>query len=159
MIAPASGLRAGTVLAPIPQTPHFGPGVAVTPTGFVIAWQGYGPGDDQGIFAQRFSFPDPQIGSLTASESIVKAGASLTLTASNVTDSNPGGVITKVTFYYFFDSSGAQQILGYGTPNGTGDWTLTFTVNLPRGTYTLFAQAEDSFGILSDPLGVFITVK
>jgi hypothetical protein len=36
------------------------PGLAVTGSGsFVVAWNGYGPGDDLGIFAQRF---EPMVG-------------------------------------------------------------------------------------------------
>jgi hypothetical protein len=45
------------------------------------------------------------------------------------------------------------MLLGYGTQTSTGTWTFTFsTTGLTAGTYTCFAQAEDSFGVLSDPL-------
>jgi len=49
--------------------------------------------------------------------------------------------------FYATDSTGNQYLLGYGT-NNTGVWTLTFTVNLAPGSYTLFAEATDSDGIL-----------
>src|SRR5262249_28599335 len=39
---------------------------------------------------------------------------------------------------------GADTLLGYATQTSSGVWTFTFTVNLAPGTYTLFAQAEDS---------------
>jgi hypothetical protein len=87
------------------------------------------------------------IGSFTASPNAVTAGRSLTLTASNIV--MPGASITQVSFYYF-DSSGAKHVLGNGTPTSTGVWTLTMTVNLTPGTYTLYAQAEDSLGLFSD---------
>jgi probable HAF family extracellular repeat protein len=98
-----------------------------------------------------------QIGSFTASSDPVTSGSKLTLTASNITDATPGATITQVAFYYF-DGSGTKHVLGYGTPSGTGAWTLTFTVNLGPGIYTLDAQAQDSSGSLSDPLTLTLTV-
>ena len=98
-----------------------------------------------------------QIGSFTASSDPVTSGSKLTLTASNITDATPGATITQVAFYYF-DGSGTKQVLGDGTPSGTGAWTLTFTVNLGPGIYTLDAQAQDSSGSLSDPLTLTLTV-
>jgi len=100
----------------------------------------------------------PQIGSFTASSTSVRSGASLTLTASNITDGNPNTTITQVTFYYL-NSSGNEVILGYGTQTSPGVWTLKFTVDLASGTYTLFAQAEDSAGIFSEPFALTLTVK
>jgi uncharacterized delta-60 repeat protein len=82
----------------------------------------------------RFLAAGPEIGSFTAltnsvSTNSVTAGSSLTLTASNITDANPGTAITQVAFYYF-DSSGTQQSLGNITQSSPGVWTLTFTLNL-----------------------------
>jgi uncharacterized delta-60 repeat protein len=88
----------------------------------------------------------PQIGSFTASASAVTAGSSLTLTASNITDGNPGATVTQVDFYAT-DSSGNRNFLGYGT-NNNGVWTLAFTVSLAPGSYTLFAEATDSLDVL-----------
>jgi hypothetical protein len=143
---------------------QFGPGVTATGNGaFVVAWQGNGPGDNQGIFAQRFT-PGPQIGSLTESASSVKAGSSVTFTASNLTDPNPGGSITQVAIYV--DTTGDKQLevgtdalLGYAILNSNGTWTFTFsTAGWAPGTYTLFAQAEDSLGVFSDPSALILTV-
>ncbi len=65
-------------------------------------------------------------------------GTTTTLTASNITDGNPDAAITQVTFYYL-DSSGNQQVLGYGTQTTTRVWTLNYTVALSSGTYTIYA--------------------
>jgi hypothetical protein len=105
----------------------------------------------------RYGPSAAQIGSFTASPDPVTAGTSVTLTASNITLADPSSTITQVAFYYV-DSSGNQQLLGYGT-NTNGTWTLTFTVNLSAGGYTLYAQATDSDGILGDPLGLTLTVQ
>jgi hypothetical protein len=47
--------------------------------------------------------------------------------------------------------NGTNTLLGYGTQSSAGVWTFTFTVNLAPGTYTLYAQAEDNYGIFGDP--------
>lgn len=99
----------------------------------------------------------PQIGTFTASSTSVKPGGSLTLTASNITDGNANTSITQLTFYYL-NSSGNEVILGYGTQTSPGVWTVTFTVNLAAGSYTLFAQAEDSDDIFSEPFALTLTV-
>jgi hypothetical protein len=96
------------------------------------------------------------IGSFTASANPVTAGSSLTLTASNIV--MPGTSITQVSFYYF-DSTGAQHVLGNATQSSTGVWTLTMTVNLTPGTYTLYAQAQDSSGLFCDPMTLPLTVQ
>jgi uncharacterized delta-60 repeat protein len=102
--------------------------------------------------------PVPVIGSFTASSYTVTAGTSVTLTASNITDANPGATITQVTFYYY-DSTGTLQILGYGTQT-SGTWTFTFsTSGLSSGSYTLYAQAEDNYGVFGDPFALTLTVQ
>jgi uncharacterized delta-60 repeat protein len=106
----------------------------------------------------RFLGSAPQVGSFTASPNPVTAGSSTTLTASNLTDGNPNNSITQVAFYYY-DSTGTKQVLGYGTSDGLGNWTLSFTVSLPPGTYTLYAQAQDSYGVFGDPLALTLTVQ
>jgi sugar lactone lactonase YvrE len=121
-------------------------GIAATGKGtFVLAWVGNGAGDSNGIFLQRFA-GGPQIGSITESASTVTGGSALTLSASNFTDPNAGATITQVAFYAT-DSTGNQYLLGYGT-NSNGVCTSTFAVNLAPGTYTLFAEATDSDGVL-----------
>jgi hypothetical protein len=37
-------------------------------------------------------------------------------------------------------------------------WTLTAKVNLAPGTYTVYAQAEDSSGLFGDPATLTLTV-
>src|SRR5262249_22549654 len=106
----------------------------------------------------RFLAAGPQISSFTASPNPVTAGSSVTLTASNITDEIPSASITQVAFYYM-DTSGNQQLLGYGTQTSPGVWTFTFTVNLTSATYTLFAQAEDSYGIFGDPVAITLSVN
>jgi hypothetical protein len=100
----------------------------------------------------------PQIGSFTASSNPVTEGSSLTLTASNISDGTPGATITQVSFYYF-DSNGAKHVLGNGTQTSTGVWTLTVKANLARATYTLYAQAEDSSNLFSDPVALTLTIQ
>jgi uncharacterized delta-60 repeat protein len=100
----------------------------------------------------------PHIGSFTANPNPVTAGSNTTLTASNLTDADPGATITQVTFYYF-DSTGTKQVLGYGTQTSPGVWTLSYTVNLASGTYTIYAQAEDSYGVFGDPFALTLTVQ
>jgi hypothetical protein len=105
--------------------------------------------------------PAPQIRSFTASPNPVTAGGSVTLTASNLTDTNPGATITQVAFSYI-DNSGSQHLLGYAAQTSPGVWTLSFspsTFSLTSGTYTLLAQAEDSYGVFSDPFALTLTVQ
>jgi probable HAF family extracellular repeat protein len=39
-----------------------------------------------------------------------------------------------------------------------GIWTLTFTINLAPGTYTVYAQAEDNYGVFGDPVSIPLPV-
>jgi uncharacterized delta-60 repeat protein len=104
------------------------------------------------------SSPSPvHVASLTASSTTVAAGSPLTLTAGGITTTNAGATITRVAFYCV-DSTGAERFLGYGTHNADGTWTLTFTVNLAPGSYTLLALAVDSIGAVSDPFFLALDV-
>jgi hypothetical protein len=51
-------------------------------------------------------------------------------------------------------------LIGYGKQSSPGVWTLKFTTpaDWSVGTYTLSAQAEDSFGVLGDPLSLNLQV-
>jgi len=130
-----SGAVHGYLLTPISVKPQLGP---LTASGILAA--------------------GPQIGSFTASLNPVAAGSSVTVTASNITDEIPSATITQVAFYYI-DTSGIQQLLGYGAQTSTGVWTLTFTVNLPSTSYALLAQAEDSYSVFGDPVAITLTVS
>jgi uncharacterized delta-60 repeat protein len=138
-------------------------GVALEPDGRIVV---AGPGLIGGgtnFALVRFLATGPQIGSFTASSNPVTAGSPLTLIASNIIDLNPGATITQVAFYVDSNRDGklqpaADQLLGYATQTSPGVWTFTFTVNLAPGTYTLFAQAEDSFGVFGDPFAITATV-
>jgi len=98
-----------------------------------------------------------QVGSFTASATTVAVGSPVTLTAGGITTTNAGATITQVAFYSV-DSFGTEQLLGYGTANANGTWTLTFTVNLAPGSYTLLALAVDSTGAVSDPFALSLNV-
>lgn len=104
----------------------------------------------------------PVIGSFTTNSYPVTAGSPVTLTAANVQALNPGSTITQVAFYADGNGDGvltsADTLLGYGTQAGTGTWTFTFTFPT-SGTYKLFAQAKDSYGVLSDPLALELQVQ
>lgn len=132
--------------------------MALEPDGrIVVAGTG---GNTSGLttFVARFLATGPQIGSFMASPNLVTSGGSTTLTASGITDGNPSSTITQVTFYYI-DSSGTKPVLGQFTQTSPGVWTLNFTVGLASGTYTLYAQAQDNFGVLGDPLGLTLQVS
>jgi uncharacterized delta-60 repeat protein len=133
-------------------------GLALEPDGRIIVAGASYNGNNDSFSLARFLATGPQIGSFTASPNQVTAGSSTTLTASNITDGNPGSTITQVAFYYL-DSSGAKHVLGYGTQTSLGAWTFNFTVNLASGSYTIFAQAEDSYGVFGDPFALALQVS
>jgi uncharacterized delta-60 repeat protein len=111
-----------------------------------------------GVFAvARYLPSEPEVGSFTSSASTVTAGSSVTLTASNISDGNPGATVRQVAFYA--QVNGSNTLLGYGTQTSPGVWTFSFTVNLAPGTYTLFAQATDSYGVLGDMAALTLTVQ
>jgi hypothetical protein len=112
----------------------------------------------------RYLTAGPQVGSFTASPDPVSAGGSVTLTASNLTDGNPSSSITQVAFY--LDSNGdgklepgTDTLLGYATQTSPGMWTFSFTVSMPPGTDTLFARAEDNYGLFSNPFALTLIVQ
>jgi hypothetical protein len=93
----------------------------------------------------------------------VAAGSSLTLTASGITDANPNSTITQVAFSADSNNDGllepgTDMLLGYAAQTSPSVWMFTFTVNLSSGSYTLFAQAQDSYGVFGDPIMTGIQV-
>jgi uncharacterized delta-60 repeat protein len=139
------------------------PGAAVTieSNGDIVVAGG------SGTFAvARYLASQPQIGSFAATPNPVTAGSSVTVTASNITDANPNVTITQVAIYLDSNNDGTlepgtDQLLGYATQTSPGVWTLTNSsvFGLTAGTYTLFAQAEDSDGVLGDPIALTLTVQ
>jgi hypothetical protein len=96
--------------------------------------------------------------SLIANSNPITAGSSLTLTATNLAPATPGATIAQVSFFYF-DSNGAKHVLGNGIQTSTGVWTLIVKANLKPGTYTLWAQAQDSDGLFGSAASLTLTVQ
>jgi uncharacterized delta-60 repeat protein len=141
----------GTVL---PPPLSFLNALAIQPDGKIVVADGYE--------VARLLPGEPQIGSFKAT---TNAGGSVTLTAAGVTALNPGSSVAHVSFYVDSNGDGLLdagdlQLTGTVTQSG-GTWTLTFsttTAGLAPGNYTLFAQAQDSYGALSDPLSLSLLV-
>jgi hypothetical protein len=150
-------------------------GVVIQPDGNIVvagslatsgAATGFVPED---IMLARYGPSAAQIGLFTASPNPVTAGSNVTLTASTITLADPSSTITQVAFYLDSNHDGTLEttgtnpdtLLGYATQTSSGVWTFTFstsTSGLTAGTYKLFAQAEDSDGIFSDPLALNLQV-
>jgi uncharacterized delta-60 repeat protein len=135
-----------------------GGGVLIQPDGKIVTAGTIfaRPGKDDFALA-RYGPSAAQIGSFTASPNPVKAGSNVTLTASNITLADPTSTITQVAFYV--QLNGTNTLLGYGTQNSPGVWTLSYTVNLASGSYTFLAQALDSDGVLGDPVALSLQVQ
>jgi len=92
----------------------------------------------------------PVIGSLSDSPDPVAPGATLTLTASGVSD--PDGSVVSVAFYRDANTNGVGdpgELLGTDT-SSAGGWAWSGTVTWADGTYTYLAQATDD----GDPVAV-----
>jgi uncharacterized delta-60 repeat protein len=142
----------------------FANAVALQSNGDIVVAGDLTDGTKYNILVARFLASAPEVGSFTASPNAVPSGSSTTLTASNISDANPGATVTQVSFY--LDSSGdgklepgTDTLLGTGTPASPGVWTLNYTATLAPGSYTLFAQAQDSDGVLGDPLALTLQVS
>jgi uncharacterized delta-60 repeat protein len=150
----------GTTTTDFPSGITNAPAMAIQGDGKIVVagWTSPATGAYPEFTLVRYLPSGPQIGSFTASPNPVTSGSSLTLTASNITDANPSSSITQVTFYYF-DSSGNKVTLGTATTSSGGAWSVTFTVNLSAGSYTIYAQAEDNYGVFSSPDPLTLTVQ
>lgn len=126
-------------------------GMALEPDGRIVVAGRYLGRTTMGVAVARFLATGPEIGTLTAAQQ--SPGAFVTLTAGNIVDENPNCAITQVEFYYF-DSNGTKVTVG--TSYGQGGWTVTCL--LPAGTYRLYGQAEDSYGVFGDPTALDLQV-
>lgn len=137
--------------------------VALEPDGrIVVVGSAYTATGSYEFGLARFLVARPQISSFTAIPDPATAGL-VALTASGVVPLNPGSTVTDVAFYVDSNGDGVLDAgdapLGSGTQTGTGTWTCTFsTTGWASGSYTLFAQAEDSYGAFSDPLALTLQV-
>lgn len=90
----------------------------------------------------------PTIGTFAVSPSAIIPGASVTLTAGNVADSD--GSVQHVFFYLNTNTNTSwdtsDQLLGEGVLNLSGQWVLSnvSTAGLPTGTVRYFARAQDN---------------
>ena len=99
----------------------------------------------------------------------IASGTPVTLTAANVYAISSGTSVTQVAFYLDTNKDGILEpstdtLLGYGTPstipNAGHNYVLSMsTSNLASGTYTVFAQALDSAGVLSNPFAKTFTIQ
>ena len=76
---------------------------------------------------------------------------------------NPNAVIIQVAIYRESNGNGTldagDTLLGYAAPESGGTWTLTLdTDGWIIGDHTLYAQAEDSYDVLGDPLALALTL-
>jgi uncharacterized delta-60 repeat protein len=146
----------GLVQTTIGSAPSLAKGVTIQPDGRIVA---VGTINNELMIARYLA--GPEIGTFTASASTVTSGGNLTLTAANLSDGDPSGsgyaTITQVAFYAV-DQSGNRHLLGYGTNSG-GTWTLSGTIGLATGSYTLLAEATDSTGVIGDSSFLSLTVQ
>jgi uncharacterized delta-60 repeat protein len=153
-----SSFGTGGVVTTLIGASSGGHGVTLQPNGDILLAGSSSPAGGNSVFAvARYLPSEPDIGSFTASPNPVTSGTTTTLTASNITDANPGATITRVAFYIVIN--GTESLLGYGT-NSNGTWTYAFdTTGLAAGSYTLYAQATDSDGVLGDLVALTLTVQ
>lgn len=95
----------------------------------------------------------PVIASLTSSANPASVDRTFTVTANGVTDSS--STIASVSFYY--QTTGGNVLLGTAT-SGTSGWKLNLVASA-AGTYTLYATATASNGLVSTPAYLTLTVQ
>jgi hypothetical protein len=90
----------------------------------------------------------PTIGTFAVNPLAENPGTSVTLSASNVTDT--AGIVTGVNFYRL--NGAVKTLLGAGTLDASGNWTLSIsTAGLAVGTYIYRAVATNNFKQNSKP--------
>jgi uncharacterized delta-60 repeat protein len=155
----------GIVTTPIGSNSYIR-GMALQSNGdIVVAGTRNGSSTTGNFLVARYLASEPQVGSFTASPNPVTAGTSVTLTASNISDGNPSSSVTQVALY--LDSNGdgklepgTDTLLGYATQTSPGPWTFTLsTAGWATGSYTLFAQPQDSYGVFGDPVALSLQVS
>jgi hypothetical protein len=119
------------------------------------------------------SYPQEVPGSFTASQN----GSSVTLSAA-FTDGNPSVPSASLTVYFYVEATGDgilepgpgpgsdQQLsdsntgLSYASATLNGSkWSASLTTTgLTPGTYTIYVQAVDNYGVFSDPVAISFTV-
>jgi hypothetical protein len=74
--------------------------------------------------------------------------------------------ITQVAFYLDSNNDGTLEpgtdtLLDYATQTSPGVWTLTnnSAFGLIAGTYRLFTQAQDNYGVPGEPVALALTVQ
>jgi GH25 family lysozyme M1 (1,4-beta-N-acetylmuramidase) len=104
----------------------------------------------------------PSITSFSGSPNPATVGTSVTLTA-NATD--PMSTISSVLFYRESDGisglqngRGGDTLLGYGTSNGAGAWTISTSTAGLSGSVTYYAVATNAAATSSAPASTSVTV-
>lgn len=114
-------------------------------------------------FGNRKSNQPPVVTSVSDSPDNVTAGATITLTASGVSD--PDGSVAKISFYRESNGasglqtgSGGDTLVGADTSSSDGFKTTFSTSGLSAGAYTYYAQATDNGGATSGAVSCTNTV-
>lgn len=142
------------------------PAVAVDSSGgFVVAWEGSGSGDSDGIFAQRFRYEHlaPAATALSALPNPVAPPGQVTLTATGVSDDE------SVVAVRFFRESNGVAGFQYGTDgdtlvatdsNGIDGWSAAISIaGLAAGNYSYWALPIDNIELLGTPVTASSTVS
>ena len=115
-------------------------------------------------FGNRRANTPPAVGSVSDSPDNITAGTNVTLTASGVSD--PGGSVSKVSFYRESNGAsglqtgaGGDTLVGADTSSSGGFQTTFSTAGLAPAAYTYYAQATDNAGATSAAVSCTNTVK
>jgi uncharacterized delta-60 repeat protein len=157
----------GVVALDYGGTDDRGRSLALQSDGEIVVTGISNPGGNHLLVRLMPSFPQAVAGSFTAAPNPATAGSSVTLSAA-FTDGNPA--VTSLRVYFYLERTdngilepGSDTLVGYADATWDGSkWNVTLTTDalsgLVAGTYTLYAQAVDNFGIVSDPLAITFTV-